>query len=512
MTDGTGTHGAAPRRSPRRTRPVLATLLAAGLAASLAGCTAGPPAADAPAGTHDVGLQAFQWTWDALADECRTSIGPTGYAWVLTSPPQEHVLGPQWWTAYQPVSYRVESRLGTRDEFAAMVDACHDAGVRVVADAVLNHMSGQEEPGEGWAGSPYAHYDYPGTWSDAAGDFHHCGATLGDDIDDYRDPFQVQSCELVNLADLATEKDQVRTRLHAYLEDLVSLGVDGFRIDAAKHMPADDVAAVLAGLPDDLLIVQEVIRGAGEPVTPEQYVGNGLVDEFGWGKDVQGLVQGGALGLYLDMGESWGYLPSDDAVIFVDNHDTERNGSTLSYADGADYLLGNVLLLASPYGTPEVHSGYAFDDRDTGPAQDADGRVVDAACPDVVGPEVSGPDATPEPGTWVCQHRWTGVVGMVGWRSAVGDAPVVDVWKGRRAIAFGRGERGFAVVNAGRDMVEETFETSLAAGTYCDVVTGALVDGACTGGTVEVADDGTAHLRLGPDSAAAWHVGARLAD
>ena len=68
----------------------------------------------------------------------------------------------QWWTAYQPVSYRVESRLGTREQYAAMVRTCHAAGVDVWADAVVNHMTGQDVPGTGWAGSPYSHYDYPG--------------------------------------------------------------------------------------------------------------------------------------------------------------------------------------------------------------------------------------------------------------------------------------------------------------------------------------------------------------
>ena len=54
-------------------------------------------------------------------------------------------MGEEWWTAYQPVSYRVESRLGTREQYAAMVQTCHDAGVDVWADAVINHMTGQDD-------------------------------------------------------------------------------------------------------------------------------------------------------------------------------------------------------------------------------------------------------------------------------------------------------------------------------------------------------------------------------
>lgn len=56
--------------------------------------------------------------------------------------------------------------------------------------------------------------------------------------DNYGDRGNVQNCELVGLADLNTGKDYVRGRIAGYLNDLLSLGVAGFRIDAVKHIPA----------------------------------------------------------------------------------------------------------------------------------------------------------------------------------------------------------------------------------------------------------------------------------
>jgi len=44
----------------------------------------------------------------------------------------------------------------------------------------------------------FSHYDYPGIYQ--IQDFHHCG-TSGDDIQDWGDRFQVQNCELSNLAE-----------------------------------------------------------------------------------------------------------------------------------------------------------------------------------------------------------------------------------------------------------------------------------------------------------------------
>ena len=492
----------APARTRLRRRlAALAAVVA--LVGPLAACT---PAQEpvAPAGARDVGVQLFQWTWDAIAAECTSTLGPAGYGWVLTSPPQEHVLGPQWWTGYQPVSYLVESRLGTREQLAAMVAACHEAGVEVVADAVVNHMTGQDAPGTGWAGSPYEHYEYPGVWSDADGDFHHCG-TPSDDIGSYQDAYQVQNCELVNLADLATGRTNVQDGIVAYLEDLLSLGVDGFRIDAAKHMPAADVEAITARLPEGTRIISEVIRGPGEPITPEQYLGAGDVFEFAWGRDVAGMIRGGSLGLAAELGSGSGYLPSDQAWIFVENHDTERDTRTLGYEDGADLVLATVLMLATDYGRPVVYSGYAFSDRDTGPAQDALGRVLDASCTGDTGPRDTYAD-----GDWVCPHSWSAVTGMVGWRDAVGADPATERWRDGDTIALSRGERGTVVISAEQDAVTVTVPTTLADGSYCDVVAGPVADGACTGEPIEVAD-GTVTVTVGPVSAVALHVGARPA-
>ena len=196
------------------------------------------------------------------------------------------------------------------------------------------------------------------------------------------------------------------------------------------------------------------------------------------------------------------YLPSDKAWIFVENHDTERGRATLGYKDGADYVLANVLMLATGYGRPIVYSGYAFSDRDAGPVQGAAGKVVDAACPAAVGPQVAYTD-----GEWVCQHRWAAIEGMVGWRDAVGDDLVSDPWQHGDAFALSRGARGLVVLNGGDVEVAAQVPTTLSDGSYCDVVAGPAVQGRCTGGPVTVRG-GIADVRVAPHTALALHVGA----
>ena len=91
----------------------------------------------------------FEWSWDAVADECTKVLGPKGFCGVQVSPPNEHIQvlpsldmrddyitvilflqGGQWWTRYQPVSYKLDSsRSGNRQQFINMVNTCNGVGV-----------------------------------------------------------------------------------------------------------------------------------------------------------------------------------------------------------------------------------------------------------------------------------------------------------------------------------------------------------------------------------------------
>ena len=90
----------------------------------------------------DVEVIAFQQPWNSIARECTQTYGPAGVAYVEISPPQESIRGTQWWTSYQPVSYRLDSKLGTEKELAHMIEECSAAGVGIIADVVLNQTTG----------------------------------------------------------------------------------------------------------------------------------------------------------------------------------------------------------------------------------------------------------------------------------------------------------------------------------------------------------------------------------
>ena len=120
------------------------TAAAIGLALSCVGLGSQAVAyATQPAAT-DVTVIAFQQNWTTVAKECANTYGPEGVKYVQISPPQESVQGTQWWTVYQPVSYKLNSRFGTEDELKSMIKQCNAAGVDVIADVVLNHTTGHD--------------------------------------------------------------------------------------------------------------------------------------------------------------------------------------------------------------------------------------------------------------------------------------------------------------------------------------------------------------------------------
>ncbi|MEU4693616.1 carbohydrate-binding module family 20 domain-containing protein [Actinoplanes sp. NPDC023714] len=459
-----------------------ATTLAVGIGGfGVASLVNGPDAYASPPGTKDVTAVMFEWSFASVAKECTNRLGPLGYGFVQVSPPQEHIQGSQWWTSYQPVSYKIAGRLGDRTAFANMVNTCHAAGVKVIADTVINHMSAGS--GTGTGGTSYSKYNYPGYYSDQ--DFHSCRTA----INNYANRSNVQDCELVNLSDLNTGSDYVRGKIAGYMNDLASLGVDGFRIDAAKHMSASDLAGIKAKLSNTgAFWKQEVIFGAGEAVQPTEYTGTGDVQEFRFARDLKRVFLNENLAYLSNFGASWGYLPSNQAGVFVDNHDTERGGDTLSYKNGSAYTLAQVFTLAWPYGAPDINSGYEFSDHDAGPPN---GGTVNACYSD----------------GWKCQHAWRQIGNMVGFRNAVSGTAVTNWWSnGGDQIAFGRGSRGYVAINHESSSLTRTFQTSLPAGNYCDVQHGD--PSSCAGATYTVNSSGQFTATIAPGEAVAIYVGA----
>lgn len=425
-----------------------------------------------------VGVQLFMWNWKSVAKECTTELGPAGYDWVLVMPPQEHIKGPQWWVHYQPVSYKIESRLGTRADFEAMVKSCNNAGVKVIADAVINHMMGVGSA-TGWTGTEFTKYSHPGIYTPE--DFH----PDKKGISDWGDVNQVQNYELLGLSDLATEKSNVRQQIASYLNDLISLGVYGFRIDAARHIPESDLVAIKSLLPAGTYFLQEVASKLSPDIA--DYYPTGDVWEFDWVSLMKtSFIEPGAAEYLPSQIEGSDLQPSKNVVTMVSNHDTERNGSAITSDDATKQQLAFIYTLASNYGKPMVYSGYSYANGDASPKLSSSGLVANVSCPK----GSAAPKTSYKTSQFTCQHRWKGVEAMIAWRDTVGSAAETSVKGSKGVLSFGRGALGHVIMNSNTKTSKVKIKTSMAAGKYCDLISGGrnanIFPKKCLGSTIVV--------------------------
>lgn len=116
-------------------------------------------------------------------------------------------------------------------DFDALVTAAHQSGIKVIVDFAANH-SNQNNTGE--FGTLRDNGTFLGSYtSDSNGYFHHNANISGGGWDDR---YQVQYYTLFDLADLNQEHSQIDAYLKGAAQLFQQHGVDGFRLDAIKHV------------------------------------------------------------------------------------------------------------------------------------------------------------------------------------------------------------------------------------------------------------------------------------
>lgn len=483
-----------------------------------------------------ISVKLWEWSYTDIAQECTAYLGPNGIDAVQVSPVVEHQTGPGWYTKYQPVSLGLNSRSGTREELAHMVATCLDAGVQVIVDVVLNHMAapcpaatqlevhdgqiprGAPMPCVGWNGTTYGDRRFSGSrgW-DALNpfNFHHLeqwpmwncgnGGGLNDcTLPSPGPPGDCTYCDLFGLPDLDTAQEYIRNMQRRHLTELWELGITMIRVDGAHHVHPKDLTEVLNLFPWDLVFQEWWYEPAQED---RQYVGL-YQDIFLRKHTVKYLAKLPPDQLPRVLSYNSSLVPGKPELMlfpFVlhDELSVAPNPRIPVYKNGMAMHQAQKLFLAWPHGFGiQLFGGYTFNNTAQGPPGCEDGDDFCFALPVYHAAEapkcLPTPSATPfqepsGPRRWVCEHRWTGVAGLVNFRKACRGWPVTKTWssdpqsRDNEQVPVGRLAwrtssscfaalvyNGTAVSKKKPAYVPATWQlqglrTGLPAGTYCDL-------------------------------------------
>jgi alpha-amylase len=269
------------------------------------------------------------------------ALAEQGYSHIQIAPAQKSNPNPAWWARYQPVDYSVIEGRGSEEDLRTLIVKAHSCHVKVIADVVFNHMANMPE---------FRALNFPDL---SPQDFHlPCDINYNDGNRDSE-----INCWLGALPDLDQSKPEVQTIHRAHLKKLLDLGIDGFRLDAAKHMPADTI--------QEVYIDYINATSGGQTWNYLEVISDGdtRAEDYTWVAAVTDFVLYNSLKAAFSFGGDLRALrvprAVDDprSVTFGRNHDTIReiNDKAINpYTDPTDSYLATAYVLARESGTPLV--------------------------------------------------------------------------------------------------------------------------------------------------------------
>ncbi len=289
----------------------------------------------------------------------------------------------------------VHPQYGTMDDFKALVAACHARGIRVIIDLVLNHHSSRHEwftgaadpasPRHRWYVWAYEDQHYRGPWGQTV--WHSTSRVRAAlegvaEKDGAKAPRFYYGIFNHDMPDLNYQHEAVTKAMKAVAKFwLVDVGIDGFRLDAIRHLIEDgpqqeNTPATYAWLAEfraychelnpDAFIVGEVWS---DSVTSASYVGPGMESTFDFALAdaiVNAVSTGDPKPLARAIEVTMGAYPRASASTFLANHDQPRVVTQLARGGGGSGAAGPELaegaalaasiLLTLP-GTPFLYYG-----------------------------------------------------------------------------------------------------------------------------------------------------------
>ena len=254
--------------------------------------------------------------------------------------------------------YQVDPKFGTNEDLKELIDLCHERGVKIILDMVINHSSNQnpwfksfcEAHKNGDTESEYYNlYTWieetvPGkTWYNINGTNHK-----------YEGNFSSQ------MPELNYDNPDAYQKMLDVCKYYLELGVDGFRFDAAKYIYYGDTTpnidfwnrfmADLRAIKPDLYSVAEVWDSDGVTIPYFSSTNcfnfsmaqtNGQIAATAKAGDVNVLTA--YMEHYIDLIKAEN--PDAFPVTFIANHDTDRAAGFLNVSSGQAFVAANLSIL-----------------------------------------------------------------------------------------------------------------------------------------------------------------------
>jgi glycosidase len=271
---------------------------------------------------------------------------------------------------------RIEEHFGNSSnswtDFDNLVTAAHQNGIKVIVDFAPNHST-QNNAGE--FGALYDNGVFLGNYTnDSNGYFHHNPNISGGGWDDR---YQVQYYTLFDLADVNQEHATMDGYMKAAAQLFQQHGVDGFRIDAIKHLTWGwqySLANSIYTYGDSFLFGEWFQNGTSDPLYHDSYKfanksGISMLD-FPLNTAIRSVFgPSNAAFSTIDTvisQENSNFTWKEDLVTFVDNHDMAR---FLSINNNNNRLHQAMSFVLTSRGVPCIYYGteqYLHNDTDGG--------------------------------------------------------------------------------------------------------------------------------------------------
>lgn len=399
-------------------------------------------------------LHCWCWSFNTIKDNMK-EIADAGFSTIQTSPINQCKVGEdggmqiqdkddsinkgKWYYHYQPTDYIIGNyQMGTEEEFREMCKEADKYGIKVIVDAVVNHMSGDMSVlSENVTGM-----DNP---------FH----TLGD-VNDYSSRKEVTQGKLLGLTDLNTQNEEIQQYILKYLKDCVDAGADGFRYDATKHieLPTDDkefASDFWNVILDNGSKFQygEVLQGGSDNITEYAKYLNVTASKYGEILRDSVINERISAGILKDF--SVNGMDTDNIVTWVESHDNYCNDGNWEYMDETQIKQAWAILCARSGGTP------LFFDRPAGAS------VEDQWGDNKIG--VTGSNFYKDKEVVEVNKFRTAMIGE--------DETLSNPNDNDSLLMIERGDKGAVIVNISDEEIKlKDVETVLADGTYKDKVKG----------------------------------------